>query len=190
MGSIFIPLYDYNLKNKEWEKFAWIGPEETLRPEPRRSLSMKSKREVLSRQRNLCRFCKTKITLEPYCTADADHIIPINFGGKTNPENIQLLCVGCHRHKTSLENRHDKIIVYTPKEQMNPGETIIITSQSITSPILSRPMDMRNPLDIKDEGVGSIYILRYNKKRKGMYTDGSEVEESVNIFDRFRYISQ
>jgi len=185
MGLVFIPLYDYDSKQDRWRKFAWIGPEKNLRAEPRRSLSMRSKREILVRQKSKCRFCESKITLEPYCNADADHIIPINYGGETNLENMQLLCVGCHRHKTSLENSREKRIVHLSNVDVNSKETMIVYS---SSPKITRPLDMRNPLDIEPGSPGSSYTLSYKKRRKGFqigsdHDDGSE----INIFDRFRY---
>lgn len=193
MGSVFIPLYDYDLKNKKWRKFAWIGPEGTLKPEPRKSLSSILKREVMVRQKNQCRFCKSKITLKPYCNADADHIIPINYGGKTNVDNIQLLCVGCHRHKTSLENQHDKRIMYLSKDNLNPGETIIVYS---SKPHIQRPIDMRNPLEISTpEGseVSKIsdtpYILSYKRRRIGSVRTDCDIDDpGVNIFDKYKYL--
>jgi len=145
MGLAFIPLYDYDSKQEKWRKFAWIGPEKNLRAEPRRSLNMKSKREILVRQKNKCRFCGSKITLEPYCNADADHIIPINYGGETNPENI---------------------------------ETIIVYS---SNPRVSRPLDMRNPLDIEPGSPGSIHALSYKKRRKGFQIDVDYDNENEKI---------
>lgn len=188
MGSVFIPLYDYDLGNQSWRKFAWIGPERTLKPEPRKSLSSCLKREVMVRQKNQCRFCKSKITLKPYCNADADHIIPINYGGKTNVDNIQLLCVGCHRHKTSLENQHEKRIVYLSREKLNHGETIVVYS---STPDIQRPMNMKNPLDISrdSENSDSPVILSYKKRRLGMSITDSDIDyPGVNIFDKYRYM--
>lgn len=183
MGSVFVPLYDYDSVNKKWRKFAWIGPEETLKPVPRKSLNRSSKREMMSRQKNRCRFCQSKITLEPYCNADADHIIPINYGGKTNLDNMQLLCVGCHRHKTSLENTHEKRIVYLSKAKLRSGETLIVYS---AKPDMRGPLDMRNPVDIS-EPSDTPHILSYKKRRTGIYNEGNS-DEAVNIFDKFRYI--
>lgn len=188
MGSVFIPLYDYDLKNQAWRKFAWIGPERTLKPEPRKSLGSSLKKEVLVRQNNRCRFCRSKITLKPYCNADADHIIPINYGGKTNVDNIQLLCVGCHRHKTSLENQHEKRVVYASKEKLNKGETIVVYS---SKPDLQRPMDMKNPLDISeglDAGSKTPYVLSYKKRRVGIASSDCDLgDPEVNIFDKYRF---
>lgn len=188
MGSVFIPLYDYDLKNQKWRKFAWIGPEGTLKPEPRKSLSSFLKSEVMVRQKNQCRFCLSKITLKPYCNADADHIIPINYGGKTNLDNIQLLCVGCHRHKTSLENQHEKRIVYVSKDKLNKGETMVVYS---SKPDIQRPMDMRNPLDISEgsETPDTPVLLSYKKRRVGIATTDADLDDpDVNIFDKYMYL--
>lgn len=34
---------------------------------------------------------------------DMDHLIPLVFGGSTDPSNLQALCVSCHRIKTARE---------------------------------------------------------------------------------------
>lgn len=34
---------------------------------------------------------------------ELDHILPLHLGGTDHPDNLQLLCVGCHRAKTSRE---------------------------------------------------------------------------------------
>lgn len=180
MGSVFIPLYKYDVKQDSWRKYAWIGPEETLKPEPRKSLNSRSKREILSRQKNRCRSCESKISLEPYCNADADHIIPISYGGKTTLENMQLLCVGCHRHKTSLENSREKRVIHLSKSRVNPGETLVVYS---SRPDISRPVDMRNPLDLPTDDPGTPYVLSYKKRRRGFQFE----EDTANIFDQFRY---
>jgi 5-methylcytosine-specific restriction endonuclease McrA len=194
MGYLFVPLYDYDREGKRWRKLAWIGPEQSLRSEPRRALSAGSKRELLSRQKNRCRFCESRITLEPYCNADADHIIPINYGGKTSLENMQLLCVGCHRHKTSLENAKEKRIVHLAKDSVRPGETMIVYS---SRPEIKRPMDMRNPVDIvtphgSESRSETSHVLKYRKRRTGIRldpgSDGGSGATSVNIFDEFRYM--
>ena len=189
MSKVFIPLYDYDPSVKEWRKFAWVGPEETLTPEPRRSVSTKCKREILNRQKGLCRFCGSRISLEPYCNADADHIIPVNYGGKTNEDNIQLLCVGCHRHKTSLENSKEKRLVYFPSNKsLNPRETLIVYS---STPDIVRPADMKNPVNIPREPSDGGYVLSYKKRRRGVYIDHDHGDhESQNIFDKFRYIEK
>lgn len=32
-----------------------------------------------------------------------DHVVPLQFGGKNNVENMQILCIQCHKEKTSRE---------------------------------------------------------------------------------------
>ena len=34
---------------------------------------------------------------------DADHILPLHLGGKTEGTNLQLLCKPCHRRKSATE---------------------------------------------------------------------------------------
>ncbi len=52
-----------------------------------------------------------KLKLNPICemcyraghikqTEEVDHIVPIRFGGRNELENLQSLCIVCHRRKT------------------------------------------------------------------------------------------
>ena len=91
---------------------AWIGPCENLTPEPRKNLKSMEKQHILRRQGSRCNFCNNVIKLYPYPDCDGDHIIPISLGGKTSIENMQLLCVICHRFKSASESmkQPDKLL--------------------------------------------------------------------------------
>ncbi|CAM9484792.1 unnamed protein product, partial [Ectocarpus sp. 8 AP-2014] len=69
----------------------------------RRHLSTNDKQSILHRQRRMCNSCGGHIELYPVANCDADHILPVMSGGKTAVENMQLLCVTCHRRKTLHE---------------------------------------------------------------------------------------
>ena len=52
----------------------------------------------LKEQNNACAICKK--TKEKY---EGDHIIPWSEGGKTDYENLQVLCINCHQKKSSFQ---------------------------------------------------------------------------------------
>lgn len=54
-----------------------------------RSFSEKQKREAYERQKGICPVCKKHFTFEEMA---GDHIVPWSKGGKTVPENCQMLC--------------------------------------------------------------------------------------------------
>ncbi|RLI59435.1 MAG: HNH endonuclease [Candidatus Asgardarchaeum californiense] len=56
------------------------------------------KREAYERQKGICIHCSEHFELEDM---EADHITPWSKGGKTLPENCQMLCVGCNRTKSN-----------------------------------------------------------------------------------------
>ena len=52
----------------------------------------------LTEQNEVCAICKK--SKEIY---EGDHIIPWSKGGKTDDENLQVLCISCHRSKSASE---------------------------------------------------------------------------------------
>jgi 5-methylcytosine-specific restriction protein A len=47
----------------------------------------------------LCRMCEAKGFVTP--GAEMDHIVPIFMGGSNDDDNLQMLCVECHRKKSA-----------------------------------------------------------------------------------------
>jgi hypothetical protein len=63
-----------------------------------RTFSDKEKRETYERQSGVCVHCKESLKLDEM---EADHITPWSKGGKTTPENCQMLCLKCNRTKSA-----------------------------------------------------------------------------------------
>jgi len=63
-----------------------------------RSFTNNQKREAYEREEGICPKCGKYFELEEM---EADHITPWSRGGKTIPENCQMLCQDCNRHKTN-----------------------------------------------------------------------------------------
>ena len=63
-----------------------------------RAFTDKQKREAFERQKGVCLHCTNTFTLDGM---EADHITPWSEGGKTIPENLQMLCKLCNRTKSN-----------------------------------------------------------------------------------------
>lgn len=63
----------------------------------------KLRKVILERDNYLCQACLDNGTLRE--GSHVDHMKPKAQGGTDAPDNLQTLCVECHRHKTSTE-RH------------------------------------------------------------------------------------
>ena len=62
-----------------------------------RAFTESQKRIACEKQKGICNKCGKHFELEEM---EADHIMPWSKGGKTNPENCQMLCLECNRRKT------------------------------------------------------------------------------------------
>lgn len=66
----------------------------------KRSVGALLKRRVAAQQRWHCNRCRSM--LDEYY--EVDHIVPLWANGRNARENLQALCVMCHRRKTYNEN--------------------------------------------------------------------------------------
>ena len=62
-----------------------------------RAFTPSMKRSAFERQAGKCSICKKVFALDQM---EADHITPWHAGGKTNPDNCQMLCRDCNRQKS------------------------------------------------------------------------------------------
>lgn len=64
-----------------------------------RAFTSSMKRAAYERQKGICPKCGKHFELEDM---EADHITPWSKGGKTSPENCQMLCAECNRRKSDI----------------------------------------------------------------------------------------
>lgn len=62
-----------------------------------RAFTPSMKRTAYEKQKGKCKICKKVFPIEGM---EADHITPWHAGGKTTPDNCQMLCRECNRHKS------------------------------------------------------------------------------------------
>lgn len=158
----------------------WIGPRENIRQEFRKYLKPIDKQFIFRTQSECCKFCKDKIKLYPFPNCDADHIIPVHLGGKTTVNNMQLLCVQCHRQKSASESRQVVKIIDIDNVDV---KNVYIFSDGANFEI-KLPLDMVNPTEAMENEVG-MSILTFKT------IDRSEKEEEeydyINMLQKFAY---
>ncbi len=64
-------------------------------------MNTRIRQSILTRDNWTCRICGNSIYNEPNLLMEVDHIIPISLGGKTEPNNLQVLCWRCNRSKSN-----------------------------------------------------------------------------------------
>lgn len=61
------------------------------------------RRQILERDSGLCVLCRAAGRVE--AAHEVDHRVPVNEGGTDHPDNLQSLCIPCHKTKTAAEAR-------------------------------------------------------------------------------------
>ncbi len=64
-----------------------------------RAFTESQKRAAYERQGGVCPVCKRRFDFEQM---QGDHITPWSQGGKTVPENCNMLCAECNRRKSDI----------------------------------------------------------------------------------------
>jgi 5-methylcytosine-specific restriction endonuclease McrA len=64
-----------------------------------RAFTESQKRGAYERQEGICPVCTEHWEFEEM---EGDHITPWHSGGKTSPENCQMLCAECNRRKSGI----------------------------------------------------------------------------------------
>jgi len=162
----------------EFKPAMWIGPVENLSPEPRKQLNNCDKQQLLRDQNYKCNLCDTKIKLWPYANFDADHIIPICLGGKTDPDNIQLLCICCHREKSAHElSCLEKIIISDYK--VGPRDVFIGKTTEFKF-----PYEKMTPKEVIGSEMYELCLLTY--KRISRIKNKEELNY-IKLLNKFRF---
>ena len=70
-----------------------------------RSFTERDKRWAYDKQKGICKYCNKKFE---FSEMHGDHIVPWNKGGKTDRDNLQMLCIECNLKKSNYD------VSYTP----------------------------------------------------------------------------
>lgn len=90
-------------QDSQWKTF-WLGPK-TLFNTSMRLPVLHHRDGIMALQDSRCNYCRNPIQLYPSANCDCDNIIPIKCGGSCDVDNLQLLCVSCHRLKSRIERK-------------------------------------------------------------------------------------
>jgi 5-methylcytosine-specific restriction endonuclease McrA len=90
LGSIHIPK-----ESKERKRPALNAPRVLGRQNAKRK-----RVHVLQRDNYICQHC---CEAYPETNLEADHIVPLHLGGEDTIDNMQCLCIPCHKIKTAAE---------------------------------------------------------------------------------------
>jgi len=75
----------------------------------RENISLSLRNLIMKRDRYKCCLCGATPATDPFIDFQIDHIDPVAEGGKTEPENLWLLCYKCNQAKSDLQNIYIKL---------------------------------------------------------------------------------
>ena len=88
--------FDYELMHKQLDDLlSGKSKEKCL---SLRAFSESQKRSAYEKQKGICPVCGKHFELSEM---EGDHITPWSKGGKTTPDNLQMLCKGCNKSKSN-----------------------------------------------------------------------------------------
>lgn len=86
-----------------------------------RSYPLYYRKLKLKKQGNKCanKNCKWKVCYPKYpiWAFEGDHIIEVSDGGKTTLDNLQVLCIGCHKIKSRISAYQRRMTRFTKLEE-------------------------------------------------------------------------
>lgn len=120
--------------NGYWFPLGYVGPECSIVPGKRRSVTARQSEELFKAQDSLCALCGCEVFMGKMSNADIDHIIPLKLGGSCCTSNLQILCVTCHRRKTAYECKKLRCNVCVSYDfPLEPG-ALYISCSDVTDP--------------------------------------------------------
>ena len=87
------------IEHKMGKEIHITGLKQPIKYQPR-DPSYKLRYQVFSRDNATCKCCGRSPQFNPELKLQIDHIIPFSKGGKTELDNLQLLCSDCHYGKS------------------------------------------------------------------------------------------
>lgn len=113
--------YDIVNKRKQWYKLRSLERREVIAK--RGSISKKLRFQVLERDNYTCQACGRKPS-EDNIKLTMDHIIPVEWGGLTNLENLQAYCSECNEGKQAWINGEDAAVMKEVSLQSSTTERL------------------------------------------------------------------
>lgn len=113
-ADMFHAIWTRRRKDGLWHPVMWVGPSSNIKPESRKRVKPYVVKSLMDDQCGKCRICRDRVFTGEYSNADVDHIIPLIHGGTNHKSNLQIICVPCHRKKSSLESRRVVSVMSDP----------------------------------------------------------------------------
>jgi 5-methylcytosine-specific restriction endonuclease McrA len=147
----------WSSKDGRWAPYFWVGPSRSIRHGKRVQPHPRVVESLYTLQDDKCRLCNTPVVHGTYSNSDVDHIVPIHLGGQTTESNLQILCVCCHRRKTSLESRKLSTRMTEPEIKLEDGVVYSVSSHVFFEPDSRGPLDAKGSLGAEPGGIYRLF---------------------------------
>lgn len=111
---------EYNPSNKSY-RFPYKEP--VNKPKDNRYINKKMRAMILTRDNSTCQMCGKSVK-EDEVKLVIDHVIPLNWGGKTEFDNLQALCESCNEGKKAFVKGEDPELMENISKATNTKERL------------------------------------------------------------------
>ncbi|ORT99401.1 HNH endonuclease [Anaerovibrio sp. JC8] len=113
----------YNIENKRGKWYKLCSLEIKPNPNKRKAISKKLRFLVFNRDNFTCQGCGRTVS-DDAIKLSPDHIVPVEWGGKTELDNLQALCRECNEGKQAWVKGEDTAVMKEVSNQTNTEDRL------------------------------------------------------------------
>lgn len=143
-----------------WIPMMWVGPSKNITPSSRKRIRPGIISSLMKEQKQKCITCGTSVSTGGYSNCDVDHIIPLVHGGTNDPSNLQIVCVPCHRKKSSLECRRVSTLMSEPGVSWGEDKVYVTNTHVHYDMRLVKKSHCKDAMDILSKRPGVFELMK------------------------------
>ena len=153
--------------NRSTKCYCFTHSEPQNEPKGSRTISKKLRALVMIRDNSTCQMCGKNVK-DDHIKVHIDHIVPYNWGGKTEFDNLQVLCDDCNEGKKNFVESEDPELMKLISKATSTKERLKIYLENNKGVPIT--VDKLSVIGRTREWTRQLRFLRSENKMKIVYT--------------------